>query len=101
MNNLGGRISGGQVGITAVGVIKSGLGAWTLNDAAVPSGRSPAADFAIFGRNVPSNLASVGLKDIEPIMQGSAVTGRVTRPAKYSELGGLVILISRWQAHRC
>ncbi|PKO26840.1 MAG: hypothetical protein CVU36_22545 [Betaproteobacteria bacterium HGW-Betaproteobacteria-9] len=46
------------------------------NGGAVPSGFANANEFANFGGNVRGGLKSAGYPDVEPILQGSAVTGK-------------------------
>lgn len=42
----------------------------------MPSGFANANEFANFGGNVRGGLKSAGYPDVEPILQGSAVTGK-------------------------
>lgn len=46
------------------------------NGGVVPSGFANANEFANFGGNVRGGLKSAGYPDVEPILQGSAVTGK-------------------------
>ena len=54
---------------------------------ALPKGFSNAAEFSEFGNGVRSGLSRAGYGDVEPILQGSAVTGRSFRTGQPFDSG--------------
>ena len=74
-----GRVAGtaGGGSSAAGGVRTTGAaGGSGANGGVVPSGFANANEFANFGGNVRAGLKSAGYPDAEPILQGSAVTGK-------------------------
>ncbi|TBU94778.1 hypothetical protein DNJ95_11180 [Stutzerimonas kirkiae] len=74
-----------------------GLDAWTTKFAsgdtvgakatAVPKGFSSADDFARFGADTRDGLTRAGYGNVEPILQGSAVTGQSFRTGQAFDVG--------------
>ncbi|WP_237742001.1 two-partner secretion domain-containing protein [Herbaspirillum rubrisubalbicans] len=73
-----------QLGNSVDGLLAGGVGAYwlrsfrnvALNSKDVPSGFANNQEFTQFGINMRNGLNAAGYTDVEPILQGSAVTGK-------------------------
>lgn len=61
-----------------------GVGA---KEAVIPSGFSSAEDFARFGTDMRDGLSRAGYGDVEPILQGSAITGQSFKTGQAFDAG--------------
>jgi filamentous hemagglutinin len=57
------------------------------NGAAIPKGFANADDFARFGSDTRNSLAKAGYGNVEPILQGSAVTGKSFKTGQAFDVG--------------
>jgi YD repeat-containing protein len=75
---------------TAVRVAEVGTALWNESRAfstSVPYGFSSSEDFFQFGNNTRAGLLHAGYSDVEPLLQGSAVTGKSFRTGQAFDVG--------------
>jgi hypothetical protein len=65
----------------------NGIGLQLERIGSIPSGFANADDFVSFGQNLRTGLGKVGYADVEPILQGSAVTGKSFRTGEPFDVG--------------
>lgn len=87
---LSGILGAIPVGAAAYGKISEFVAATGLaaaKGAAVPKGFSNVDDFARFGTDARDGLAKAGYGNVEPILQGSAVTGQSFKTGQAFDVG--------------